>query len=148
MLNSESFVIAMRDTHPLVRERTVALSSLAAEPFILFTQERSPLFHETIHAMCREAGFAPRVEQYATQIHTKLGLVAAGLGIAIVPDVARNLMVSDVAFCDIQGSSRTVDVALGWRIRDETPHSPPFCPSRRARSSPRGGSQPRRDETT
>lgn len=121
VLKSERFVLAMSDAHPLAGRAATALRAVADEPFIAFTQDRSPLFYETIAAMCRDAGFTPRVEQYATQIHTMLGLVAAGLGIAIVPEVARNLKFPGLAFSDIEGDRHTVDVALGWRTRDDNP---------------------------
>lgn len=120
-LASERFVVALPDGHPLAREASVPLRAIASETFIFFTQERSPLFHETINAMCRKEGFEPCVEQHATQIHTMLGLVAAGIGIAIVPDVARNLRLPNVAFCALRDNSCTVDVALGWRVRDDNP---------------------------
>tara|TARA_R110002020_G_scaffold15555_28_gene55372 strand:+ start:13905 stop:14798 length:894 start_codon:yes stop_codon:yes gene_type:complete len=121
VLVSECFVIALPDSHPLSTRASVPLSAVASETFIFFTQERSPLLYQTINAMCQEAGFAPRVEQHATQIHTMLGLVAAGLGIAIVPEVARKLKLPNVTFCEIGDDSRTVDVALGWRITDDSP---------------------------
>lgn len=121
VLTSERFVIALPGTHALAAKGSVALGALASETFIFFTQQRSPLFYETINAMCRAAGFTPRVEQHATQIHTMLGLVAAGLGIAIVPEVARNLALPNVTFCAIEDDARTVDVALGWRIEDTNP---------------------------
>lgn len=119
ILTSERFVIALPDRHRLADRASVPLSSVATDTFIFFTQERSPLLYETINSMCRSAGFAPHVEQHATQIHTMLGLVAAGLGIAIVPDVARNLVLPNVTFCAIEDDDRTVDVALGWRVGDD-----------------------------
>lgn len=121
LLKSERFVIALPENHRLAGWDALALGRLAEETFIFFAQDRSPLFFETIGDMCREAGFTPRVEQYATQIHTMLGLVAAGVGIAVLPEVARNLAFPGVAFAEIEGERRSVDVALGWRSRDDNP---------------------------
>ena len=81
----------------------------------------SPLFYERIKAMCHAAGFSPHVQQHATQIHTMVGLVAAGIGIAILPEVARNLHLPGVSFCAIEENPPTVEVALGWRTGDANP---------------------------
>ncbi|MCF3933775.1 LysR family transcriptional regulator [Acuticoccus sp. M5D2P5] len=121
VLAEERFVIALPRGHPLAERERVTLRALAGERFILFTQERSPLFYERIQSMCQAAGFTPDVQQHATQIHTMVGLVAAGIGIAILPEVARNLHLPGVAFCAIEENPAAVEVALGWRTSDTNP---------------------------
>jgi DNA-binding transcriptional LysR family regulator len=71
--------------------------------------------------MCEQAGFAPKVVQHATQIHTVVGLVGAGLGVAVVPASGRNLHPRQVRFVGISDKAEPVHVALAWRRGHETP---------------------------
>ncbi|KZD01057.1 LysR family transcriptional regulator [Oceanibaculum pacificum] len=119
----EDFLIVAPETHPLAGKGNAdaSLADMAAETFVLFEQRKSPLFHSRIISMCEAAGFVPQVEQYANQIHTVLGLVRAGMGISIVPEVARNLHMPGIRFLPIRETPPPVQVALAWRSLDETP---------------------------
>jgi DNA-binding transcriptional LysR family regulator len=104
----------------------VRLRSVADEPFVMFTKSDAPLFHDRVEALCRQAGFAPRVVQHATQIHTVVGLVGAGLGVAVVPASGRNLHPRQVRFVQIADKAEPVHVALAWRRGHETPATRSF----------------------
>jgi DNA-binding transcriptional LysR family regulator len=79
----ERFVIAIPPSHRLARRRGVTLSSLKEEPFILFQRSVNPRLHDQITALCRAAGFEPRVVQEVRDVQSRLGMVAAGLGVTI-----------------------------------------------------------------
>jgi DNA-binding transcriptional LysR family regulator len=110
----EPFLVAVAHAHRLAGQLAVELAELAGEPMVLFPHHGSPLFHARIMAMCERAGFTPRVAQQATQIHTVVGLVGAGIGLAIVPGTARNLQPRGVRFLEILDRPEPVHVALGW----------------------------------
>lgn len=120
-LRDERFVLAVPEGHALSATGSVKLQMLMEEEFVLFSQQRSPLFHSRVIAMCEQAGFVPRVAQQATQIHTIIGLVSAGMGVSIVPEVARNLHAPDVQFVEIADNPPPVQVVLAWRRADESP---------------------------
>jgi DNA-binding transcriptional LysR family regulator len=120
ILRTEEFVLAVPRDHPLADRTSVALETLFDESFVMFSQYNSPLFYSRTLAMCDRAGFLPNIVQHATQIHTVLGLVAAGLGISIVPDVARELNMRNTRIIDIADSVDPVHVVLGWRARDKS----------------------------
>ena len=61
----------------------MSLRSLAREPFILFPREVAPELHDAIVALCRKAGFAPRIGQEAIQMQTIVSLVAGGMGVSL-----------------------------------------------------------------
>jgi DNA-binding transcriptional LysR family regulator len=86
----ESLVLALPETHPLSAQTQVSLSTLADELFILFPAKMGPVFYEQIINICQQAGFRPKVSQEAVQMETIIGLVAAGMGIAIVPTSLQN----------------------------------------------------------
>jgi DNA-binding transcriptional LysR family regulator len=118
----DPFLIAVSQKHPLALRASIRLRELADEPFVMFPHDSSPLFYTRIMAMCERAGFLPRVVQRATQIHTVVGLVGAGIGLAIVPGTARNLHARDVRFLAIEDRPEPVHIALGWlRSRCDVP---------------------------
>lgn len=121
IIRDEPFLIVTPDTHPLASRKTASISALRGVDWVFFSQKQSPLFHSRIIAMCERAGFAPQVRQYATQIHTVLGLVRAGIGVAVIPSVARNLNVPGVHFLEIEERPAPVQVALAWRANDKSP---------------------------
>lgn len=117
----EDFVVAVPAYHPLASSASTPLARLSNEPFILFPRASSPLFNASILRMCETAGFTPQAIQTATQVHTVVGLVSAGMGVAIVPVTAKNMQVSGVAFLRIQEDPPPVSVVLAWRTSRETP---------------------------
>jgi DNA-binding transcriptional LysR family regulator len=102
---------------------SVRLNEITDEDFVIFSQRNSPLFHSRIAAMCELAGFVPVARQQAIQIHTVLGLVRARMGIAIVPDVARNLHMQGLRFLDIEDRPPPVQVTLAWRKAHKNAHA-------------------------
>jgi DNA-binding transcriptional LysR family regulator len=111
----DHFFVAVPHSHRLAGCKSVALRVLADEPMVMFRHEGYTVFHSRIVAMCAQVGFAPKVVQRASQIHTVVGLVGAGMGVAIVPGTARNLHPRGVRFLAIVDRPEPVHVALGWQ---------------------------------
>lgn len=118
---ADPFVLAVPARHRLAAKARVRLKDVAGEPFVMFSQGEAPLLHDRVQAMCEQAGFVPDVVQYATQLHTMVGLVGGGLGVAVVPESARNLHPRQVRFVQIADKAEPVHIALGWRRGQETP---------------------------
>ncbi|WNZ60998.1 LysR family substrate-binding domain-containing protein [Myxococcus sp. MxC21-1] len=62
------------------------LAELAGAPFVWFDPLRSAAHHRFLLEQCRQAGFTPRIAQVGSDIPTLIGLVAAGMGYAFVPE--------------------------------------------------------------
>jgi DNA-binding transcriptional LysR family regulator len=116
----ESLVLALPETHPLSAQTNVSLSSLADESFILFPAKLGPVFYEQIINLCQQAGFRPKVAQEAIQMQTIVGLVAAGLGIAIVPASLQNFHRSGVIYRPLQEQTPQTGLYLAWRQHDRS----------------------------
>jgi DNA-binding transcriptional LysR family regulator len=84
VLLKEELVVALPAAHPLAQPR-LRLRQLAAEEFILYRRPSGPGLYDTIIAACRRAGFTPEISQEAPVITSTLNLVAAGLGVSVVP---------------------------------------------------------------
>jgi DNA-binding transcriptional LysR family regulator len=95
----EDMVVALPAAHPLVEASTaLPLAALANEIFILYKRPGGPGLYDTIITACRGAGFSPRVGQEAPRIISTLNLVAAGLGVSIVPSSLRRLQMDGVVY--------------------------------------------------
>lgn len=100
----EEMIVALPAGHPLVRNKrrkSVPLAALAEEVFVLNRRPSGPGLYDTIIAACRAAGFSPRVEQEARKNLSTLSLVAAGLGISIIPASMRHVELESVSYLSI-----------------------------------------------
>lgn len=108
-LIDEPMVAALPSGHPLAargRGAPLALSSLASETFILYRRPLGPGLYDAIIAACQRAGYSPKIGQEAPRMLATLSLVAAGLGVSLVPQSMRRLRVHGVAY-------RPLDPAAG-----------------------------------
>ncbi|WP_211884165.1 LysR family transcriptional regulator [Plastoroseomonas hellenica] len=113
----EPFVVALPEEHRLASRGKLRLAELAGEGFVMFPAHEGPSFHARIVRACDEAGFAMRVVQEAVQMHMIVSLVAAGLGVALVPASLRNLGRIGVTYRDLDppASSLDAEFAMIWR---------------------------------
>lgn len=106
-LLEEEMLVALPTGHGLANARDespMPLSSLAKETFVLYKRPGGPGLYDTIIAACRNAGFSPHVGQEAPRILSTLNLVAAGLGVSIVPASLRRLQMDGVVFRSLSES--------------------------------------------
>jgi DNA-binding transcriptional LysR family regulator len=104
-LLDESMVVAVPAGHELVRrkgEKALSMKQLAEAPFILFGPPGTGMYDTTI-AACGTAGFSPRVGQHVPGITSCFGLVAAGLGIALLPASMQRTLMEGVVYRNIRG---------------------------------------------
>lgn len=106
--------------HRLAARASLSLGELAGEPFVLFPRTVGlSLFDEVINA-CRRAGFDPHIEQVAPQISSVVNLVAAELGLSIVPASISQVQVDGVRYVDIQGDAPHARLALATRANERS----------------------------
>lgn len=107
---------ALRGRHP------VELKSLGDQPLIIFPRRIAPAFYDAILACFRDAGLIPRIGQEAIQMQTIVGLVSAGMGIALVPQSVSNLKRPGVEYHAIAGSNiPLVETGMAWRSDNQAP---------------------------
>jgi LysR family transcriptional regulator, hydrogen peroxide-inducible genes activator len=82
----EPLFVAVSKKHRLAREKSLALQQLEAHPFLLLKEGHC--FRETIVSACQRSRLHLNVVFETGQFSTILGLVAAGMGISIVPKMA------------------------------------------------------------
>ncbi|MFT4414473.1 LysR family transcriptional regulator [Fredinandcohnia humi] len=72
-------------THPLVANKEVRLDQLIDEQFVLFP--KGYVLREIIEKACMQLGFQPKISFEGEDIDAIKGLVSAGLGITLIPEV-------------------------------------------------------------
>jgi DNA-binding transcriptional LysR family regulator len=85
-LIAEPLDVLVGPTHRLAEADTVALTDVAADPWIVGGPGRA--YHQLVTLACTSAGFDPPVAHYADEWDTGAALVAAGFGVALVPRLA------------------------------------------------------------
>ena len=95
----------------------VRLADIADEQFMVFPPEKVPSLHGKFLLACHDAGFTPRVFLEASQISSMVSLIAAGVGIALLPRQVRNIAHPGVVYKEIVDRSRHLglEIALAWR---------------------------------
>lgn len=120
----EAMVAALPSAHPLADAPAAAplpLGDLATEPFVLYRRASGPGLHDQIIGACQAAGFSPRIEQEAPRIVATLNLVAAGLGVTIVPESLSGMRLEDVAYRPLALSPGLVaPIRLACRATDHS----------------------------
>jgi DNA-binding transcriptional LysR family regulator len=111
----EPFHVALPTDHALRRQRAVDPASLKGEPFVLFARRMGALAFDRTMRCCLDAGFQPEIVQEAPQFPTLIRLVAAGLGISLVPACAATIAFPGAIFRPIR-SKRWTSVDIGTRV--------------------------------
>jgi DNA-binding transcriptional LysR family regulator len=89
-------------------------SAMGAEPFVELGMARSPSVHAHVLRVCAAYGFRPRVAQSATEFFTVLALVAAGMGVAVVPAAVTVTRVPGVAYLPLAVPEAAWRVGAAW----------------------------------
>ena len=114
-ITDEPLALALPVNHRLAQEPGLSLLDVTYDDFVVYADAHSAVSDATIHA-CQAVGFTPRRVHEAPSTSVLLALVAAGLGIAVVPDSARALPLEGVVFRELVDAPR-VGLALAW-LRD------------------------------
>jgi DNA-binding transcriptional LysR family regulator len=98
VVRREPIVVAVPRDHALAGARAIRLRELVLEPFVIFPARPRPSWADVALDLCRGAGFEPRVVQEAVEMVSALSLVAAGIGIALVPGAVQAVPRPGVVF--------------------------------------------------
>lgn len=110
----------LHPSHPLARRRSLALRELRETPFVLYRPEFA--LHGHILEACRRSGFKPQVASESSHWDFIVALVAANLGVALLPDtICRQLDPAQVRTVPLVEPAIPWDVALIWRRDRQLP---------------------------
>lgn len=118
----DELVVAMAASHPMAgTPEPLALAALAGQPFVLQPQSSGCGLSGHIAMLTARAGFAPNIVQQARETSTMLALVAADLGISIVPDTYVDVKPPGVAFRRLGDAGRGSRIVIARSAGDTGP---------------------------
>lgn len=126
LLLDEAIVMALPLDHPKAQTALIELRDFAGEDFVFTPQALGSGYHSQLIALCEAAGFYPKVVQEAAQIHTLIGLVSCGFGVALVPEsICGSNMRDKVVFRPIRPVAEAANPAIGlymsWHADNPSP---------------------------
>ncbi|QUH03911.1 LysR family transcriptional regulator [Saccharopolyspora erythraea] len=119
VLADERLLLAVPIGHPLAEAGTASLRGVANERIVLFARDRAPVAFDAIAAACAEAGFSAEPVAHVQSEQAMLGLVSAGLGVAIVSEILGLTPWPGVRFLSLPGT--TARSPLRARVADGDP---------------------------
>jgi DNA-binding transcriptional LysR family regulator len=111
-LASRRLRVALPAKHPLARRARVTLRQLAEEPFVLFTRAVSPAIHDAVVSAFEGVGLPLRIRHETSHLQTCVELVAAGVGVSLLPAVPGR---PGVAFRPLDPTAATLDFVVAYR---------------------------------
>lgn len=115
----EPLLLAVAADHRLATAPVVSMAHLRTEAFVLYGNRDSAV-NDAVLRSCERAGFAPRREHEAPGTAVLLALVAAGLGLALVPGSVRAVPLAGVVFREVTDAG-SIPLALAWRRGESSP---------------------------
>jgi DNA-binding transcriptional LysR family regulator len=116
----ERLVVALPSGHALEDLDRVSLETIVDLPLIFFTRQLIPGFHAQIVELFQRVGAFPKVAQHAVHLQTIVGLVASGVGIAILPSSAERVSREGVVYRALDVPDATSWMGLAWVEGDES----------------------------
>jgi DNA-binding transcriptional LysR family regulator len=115
-------VVALPQDHPRAASESLSLSELKDEAFIMYPRRAGTGIYWQVLDLCTAAGFRSRVVREVLESSTIIGLVAAGVGIAIVPADMNCIQFAGVAFRAMRDAGAYTTLHLARRVGDRNEH--------------------------
>lgn len=95
----EPLIVALPNNHPLVNEKnTIHLIDLEPFDFVLYRRLAGQDLFDNILASCYSSGFSPNIVQEAPRLTSSLNLIAAGIGLSIVPESIKDFWNNQIVY--------------------------------------------------
>ncbi len=118
-LREERLVVAFPREHPKsLSSEPVALSEIAGETLVIYPSKPRPSFADEVLALCADLNVEPGTVEEVREIQTALGLVAAAIGVCILPAAAQRQRMDDVCYRVLSDERATSPVIMSYRRND------------------------------
>lgn len=120
-ITRESCVLAVPIQHALADRERVAVADFQHEAMIIPDRRTRPHSHDLTMSLFKLAGFTPHIAQFAEEKQTILSLVAAGLGLAVVPASYRTMNSDSVRYIalDLPEQIKGLPLSIAWQKGNE-----------------------------
>ncbi|MEO9512178.1 MAG: LysR family transcriptional regulator [Flavobacteriaceae bacterium] len=117
----DTFSLVLPQDHTLDELEFKSINQVKADDFILFTQDYSPLYYDTVLSICEDAGFSPKVSHKSVHAQTIFKLVENKLGIAIVPTALQYGFQMKVKFIELKRIKQRAVLSMVWKEDNRNP---------------------------
>jgi DNA-binding transcriptional LysR family regulator len=117
----DTFSVVLPKGHKLNSTSFKGVEQLSAESFVLFSQDYSPLYYDTVMSICEDAGFTPEVSHKSVHAQTIFKLVENHMGIAIVPTSLQYGFQMDVKFIELHKIQQRAILSVIWKSDNRNP---------------------------
>lgn len=118
-VHEESYALAIPAGHPLETEDIVHIKDLGEEEFVFFPRQSQLHLYDEWMRIFAGYGFRPTIVQEAETKSAALSLVAASIGIAIVPESTRKRAPEQLVFKKLVGECPTLEVHIAYKKDSE-----------------------------
>lgn len=121
VIDREPLLLAMPARHPLAGRSSIRLAEVAGDSFVSQPRDLAATLYDRLVTLANNAGFHPSIVQHAQQINGLLALVAAGLGLALVPASLRAVRLGGVCYVPLEDPDAFLLLAVACRADDQSP---------------------------
>lgn len=121
VLMEESLVAVISVGHRLCSGRRLRLAQLADEPIVLYPARPRPSYADEVIKIFRSRELPIRIAMEVNELQTAVGMVAAGVGVALVPESVKRLHRNDVSYRPLVDLGVVSPVIMNFRTGDQSP---------------------------
>ncbi|TGE38383.1 LysR family transcriptional regulator [Desulfosporosinus fructosivorans] len=125
-LRSDVLCVVVHHSHPFASQKTIDVSTLAKEPFVMFTRKADYLLNDLTYTICAEYGFIPNIVNQSRDLSALLFMVEAGIGIMIIPGPVREVAGPELRVIELSYPNRYFDVMVAWNRNNVNTSIPLF----------------------
>jgi len=137
LLTKEPLVAAVPTHSPLGRKKHVSLKEILNETLVLYPSTPRPSFADEVMSQIKSRGYEVNKIYETNGLQTAIGLVAAGMGVTIVPESVQNLQRVDIAYRPLSNKGLASHLLMTVRAGDSTEHVAKFCTTIRKAATPK-----------
>ena len=115
VLRRDPLRLVVPANHRFARRKSVAIVDCRDEAFIGFPGDAGTGTGPLLKRLCAQAGFEPRIAQEAREATTQIGLVAAGLGVAVLPAPLEAVRIEGVRYVPLEGEGALLVMSAATR---------------------------------
>ncbi|KAF7597807.1 MAG: LysR family transcriptional regulator [Candidatus Dactylopiibacterium carminicum] len=120
VLSRQPMIVALPDSHPLATRAGIALPELAENNFLVPDDPPGCGTGHAIALLCEAARFTPRSSMVVNEMSSAVGLVAGGLGVALLPASAARFALPGVVFRPLIGGAFDSDLIAFYRRHEHS----------------------------
>lgn len=120
-IRRDRLLIALPAGHEFAARDEIAIADLRDADFIGHAGAGRSRMSALVSTLCLRAGFSPRIRHEVEETSTLITLVAAGLGVAVVPEPTAALGVSGVVYRPASGRDASIELLAAYRTADASP---------------------------